>query len=410
MGSKVSPTFDNLFMGAVETDIIWGPSATQWIDHIVFWGRYIDDCLLLWSGSQEQLLEFYEHLNRNVWGIRFTMQCSVSHIEFLDVELYVRDNMLHSRLYRKQTACNSILHAESFHPHHQISSIPYGELIRARRNCSEVHEFNACRDDMKKRFENRGYSQTVIQQAAHKVNHMQREETLRNRVKTPGQMQPIRMITEFNDLQKVIKRSFNKHWRILQADKSIQEHIPKFPAITFRKGMNLHRRLSPTVPIRCKDTNWLQRLSKGFYKCGHCSMCYWTKHGVQDFEGHDGRKYTINNNVNCNSKFVVYIIECVCKKYYVGSTIRPLRERMAEHIRAIQKQDPKYPVALHVATCQAQGMQKRVQFFGIDITPINTRGGNRELRLRRNEAMWILRLRSVELGLNYDSELQYFLG
>lgn len=50
------------------------------------------------------------------------------HVAFLDVEVF-RDNdgNLGSKLYRKPTVGNSILHASSFHPQTLVKSVPYSQ-------------------------------------------------------------------------------------------------------------------------------------------------------------------------------------------------------------------------------------------------------------------------------------------
>ncbi|OCT85315.1 hypothetical protein XELAEV_18023480mg [Xenopus laevis] len=46
-------------------------------------------------------------------------------------------------------------------------------------------------------------------------------------------------------------------------------------------------------------------------------------------------KYRVNEFINCNTKSVVYLLTWgACYKQYVGCTIRPLKERMREHINS----------------------------------------------------------------------------
>lgn len=410
MGSKFSPSFANLFMGALESDLIWGTKGMQYIDSIVFWGRYIDDCFLLWSGSEELLHSFFEYLNSNTWEMSFTMKHSLTSMEFLDLDFYIKDNKIHSKLYRKPTACNAVLHASSFHPEHQLRSIPYGEFLRARRNCSETNEFEQCITGMKDRFLKRGYPKASLKIAERKTRTISRPDCLKTRTETNSSGQQIRLITEYNALNYTTKKSFNRHWKLLKDDPVLKTFLPDRPAITYKRGFTLKNKLSPTVPPNTGMRDWLSTKGLGFYKCGSCSMCIWGKHGTTTFKGPDGSLYKIKHNITCLTKFVVYLIECKCGKIYVGSTIRALKDRVGEHMRAIQKRDPRYPVALHVAECQPPEEDFKVRVFGIDVIPLNIRGGNRELTLRRREATWILRLQSVEHGLNYDPEMQYFLG
>ncbi len=50
-----------------------------------------------------------------------------------------------------------------------------------------------------------------------------------------------------------------------------------------------------------------------------------------------GQPFVINSNLNCNSKGVVYLINCLkCSVYYVGETGNPLRTRLNQHINDIK--------------------------------------------------------------------------
>lgn len=45
--------------------------------------------------------------------------------------------MLSCKLFRKSTAGNTILHSFSFHPRPLVESIPYGQYLCIKRNCSD---------------------------------------------------------------------------------------------------------------------------------------------------------------------------------------------------------------------------------------------------------------------------------
>lgn len=129
MGSRFSPAYANLFMGWLEEVMIWGPGGCHWNEHILYWGHFIDDCFMIWTGSGVELQGFCGYLNDNDVNIRLTTHFSTTSVVFLDVELYIKDNQIHSRMYRKPTSCNSLLHAASAHPRHQIKAIPMGRWL-----------------------------------------------------------------------------------------------------------------------------------------------------------------------------------------------------------------------------------------------------------------------------------------
>ena len=58
--------------------------------------------------------------------------------------------------------------------------------------------------------------------------------------------------------------------------------------------------------------------------------------------------YHIKDNFNCNSTNIVYLISCIlCDTFYIGETLRRLRDRMGDHLRSITKNDKDKPVAKH---------------------------------------------------------------
>lgn len=165
------------------------------------------------------------------------------------------------------------------------------------------------------------------------------------------------------------------HWNILTSDKTLNKYIAKQPLITYRRGKNIKTLISPSYPKQSmRQQNWLEQRCVGFHKCGCC------------------------------------MIKCICGSFYIGSTIRSLKERIYEHLRAIKYKDTRYATASHVNDCRAQTGNKTIAFCGIEEVNPDWRGGNHELQLRRREALWILKLQAVEHGMNSDHELHYFLG
>ena len=64
-------------------------------------------------------------------------------------------------------------------------------------------------------------------------------------------------------------------------------------------------------------------MEKGLLVCQSCS----NMKNTSTFKSkHSNEVYQINKNLNCNSKMVVYLIECrVCGKQYNGSTVTKFR-------------------------------------------------------------------------------------
>lgn len=69
-------------------------------------------------------------ISDNEFNLKFTMQADTCSIPFLDLRLFLNPNgSLHSTLYRKAAAGNTILHYTSAHPPTQHSIQPISRAV-----------------------------------------------------------------------------------------------------------------------------------------------------------------------------------------------------------------------------------------------------------------------------------------
>ena len=71
MGTKMAVSFANLFMSAVETEILNASTKQPLV-----WKRYIDDVFSLWNINIEEIDGFIEQANRHQPTIKFTAEIS----------------------------------------------------------------------------------------------------------------------------------------------------------------------------------------------------------------------------------------------------------------------------------------------------------------------------------------------
>lgn len=88
-------------------------------------------------------------------------------------------NIVNSATYRKVTASNVILRANSCHPSHMIKAIPVCELTRAKRNCSTTDSFAQEAKNKKNRLKARGYPNLMLQHAEVRESNMSRDKLLK---------------------------------------------------------------------------------------------------------------------------------------------------------------------------------------------------------------------------------------
>ena len=119
MGTKMAPSYANIFMGRLEQDLL---STSPRQPHI--WWRFIDDIFMLWTHGETQLQTFIKHLNNHHHSIKFTAEWSSDSIAFLDTRVFLEGGRIRTDLivlkYRIHVAllripCRPLIHATSRH-------------------------------------------------------------------------------------------------------------------------------------------------------------------------------------------------------------------------------------------------------------------------------------------------------
>ena len=83
MGTKMAVAFANIFMSAVEREII-NKRKTKPLE----WKRYIIDVFSLWNTKREEIDHFILEANRQHPTIKFTAEISEKEITFLDTKIF----------------------------------------------------------------------------------------------------------------------------------------------------------------------------------------------------------------------------------------------------------------------------------------------------------------------------------
>jgi hypothetical protein len=81
------------------------------------WKRYVEDMNMKWAHVNDELNEFFEHLNRISLDIKFTMELEEKkNIPFLDVMITKKqDGTLGHKVFRNKTHIDSYLYFDSHH-------------------------------------------------------------------------------------------------------------------------------------------------------------------------------------------------------------------------------------------------------------------------------------------------------
>lgn len=87
--------------------------------------RFIDDIIFIRTGNKEQLIRNLYKSNTKRDSVKFEQK--IKKKNFLDAELYTKNNKFYTKIYRKQTDQQSFVHIASEHPKSLKESLPYSQ-------------------------------------------------------------------------------------------------------------------------------------------------------------------------------------------------------------------------------------------------------------------------------------------
>lgn len=198
-------------------------------------------------------------------------------ISFLDLKFFIDKDIILAKSFRKSNAGNTVLHSKSCHPPHISRNVAYGEMIIARRNCSNIADFMAESMMIQKRLHARGY---LIYGWWNRHNKEPWIETdlacykkdVSNR--TQGtRVDPLYSLPHI--VQNIRKSVVKKYMPMLENYMGTETALKDGYLCVARRAPTLGQELSPSLfndNISSKPT-WLQY--KGSYPCGHkiCICC-----------------------------------------------------------------------------------------------------------------------------------------
>lgn len=408
MGACFAPNYSNLFMGVWEETFVYS-DLNVFLDKIIWWGRYIDDIILLWSGSKTELLSFHSYLNNTNRNLKLSLDFSPSEINFLDLKISKDGNGdLHTSIFRKPTDRNTILRADSFHPPWLTDNIPFGQFQRLKRICDSEEDYEKNALDMTQRFKARGYQHKTVFRAYNKAKCLPREQLLAPKQKEEQNSDQVYFVIQYSDHANAIKQIVQNNWGILKSDSLLREALPDSPTISFRRAPTLKDKLVKSHLPPVSQKTWLSTL-KGNHRCGHCNHCSNMINANYFTDVTSGHTFDINAFINCNTSYVVYRLECPCGRFYIGRTKRKLKARLAEHKHAIRTSNPQYPMAVHYKDV-SHGSCDSLKISGIEHIKDSIRGGDRLKILLQRESFWIYTLKATQYpGLNGELDFSPFL-
>ena len=372
MGTRVAPTYANLFMGKLEK-ILLSKCPENLKQYLHTWKRFIDDIFIIWSGSCSQFEDFFKFINSYHPTIKFDPP---QHNEednscnFLDMKISIEDSRIQTDLYRKETTKPQALLPSSAHPGHITPNIVYSMAFRLMRICSREVIFEERLEELKFNFLiPRNYHPKIIDAEFKKVRSLPGADFVDRRLsslakKVPQEKQTDRLIAPFNfdPFLPKIGPILNKHFNSMVFRKPELKPVFKdAPMAALRQPPNMKKLIcrSKLYPVSraAKYTRTCHQNAPGWKKCGKgtTTCCPFALPPTTQVTGQvTGYTHFIQDAVNCQTENCIYYWKCCknkCKEYpkceYVGRTKRPFRIRLGEHKQYIRSEMMDKPSGYH---------------------------------------------------------------
>ena len=377
MGTRVAPTFANIFMAKLEK-LMQDSCPSHIRKHIFAWKRYIDDILIIFTGSYEEFDDLMRHLNSVHKTIKFeepNHDRQENACNFLDIKVAIKESSsrcnldalnnhintvhVHSKLnsirctefpsivienehhqhvnsntkivtdlYRKETEKPRALLPSSCHPAHITKNTIYGLAFRLLRICSSESSFKYRLQELKKEYLiPRGYKDAIIEQQFAKVTNIEgqdyehkRKAALIRKEKSGNTDDRVIAVLDYNPHLPNANHILTKHHRsMIDKNNEIKEDFNLPPMVAFRQPLNLRRILCKSkLPVIVKRVQ--RHENSGWRPCGNnCPICPFTLPKTSILHGQASNyKHEITDKLSCDSERCIYYWKCDkrnCKEY-----------------------------------------------------------------------------------------------
>ena len=335
-GIKLSPTYACIGIGKYEELVFSSDQAL--LERIILWKRFIDDVLMLFRGTKNECQELVNWLNSLMPNtVKFKFEFSGEKVNFLDLEIFLKDGLLMTNLYVKPTNSQLFLDFLSNHPQHCKESIPYSQALRVIERCSLPEDRDSQLEDLEQKFKERNYPPDIIDKQFRRAKQNDRKTLIQQKRKNKKNNDKVRLIFTHNSANPPIHQWLREAKGHLEKNDQAKD-LGKKIQICHKQPPNLQR-----IAGGCKDgtrTGNQAVPNPGCFKCKNCRVLCPKLNETKYFKSTATKKqYTIRDHVTCNSDWLVYLGTCLkCRGQYVGKSQTSLKLRHSNHKQEIKKQ------------------------------------------------------------------------
>ena len=220
MGTKFAPVYATLVMGYLEEKLYIKVAAKfgeQFKEYFIkYWNRFLDDCFVPWTRSENDLHTLQDMLNNLHRDISFTMEFSHSQLPFLDVLVLKNGTHITTDIYYKPTDSKLYLTFYSCHPKHIKTSIPFSLARRLRMIVTNDNILAQRLAELKTALLRQHYPNTIIDTGIEKALSISKADLRRVREKSDENV--VTYVSTFNPKNPEMFRAIHENMDILYED------------------------------------------------------------------------------------------------------------------------------------------------------------------------------------------------
>ena len=295
MGTKFAPVYATLTIGYLEEKlytIIETNYDTEFQRYLKkYWKRFLDDCFIPWTKSEEELIKFHSVLNNLHNDIRFTLEYDQNEQPFLDVMVRNKGGKIETDIFYKETDSKQYLLFSSCHPRHTKINIPYNLARRLKTIISEENVLINRMTELKSFLLKQNYPESLIDGGIAKAMNLDKN-TLRT-IKNKTDDKVIPYVSTHNPKNPEIYKVIQFNLPILKEDPKMNDILSNFKIIKNKRQPNNLKRLLTKAKFSNSDHHEVKRCHKP-----NCGLCVHLIEG-DAFEFKCGRKFYVHESMTC---------------------------------------------------------------------------------------------------------------
>ena len=311
---------------------------------------------------------FLSLLNAMDPAIEFTLEESESilmkgkkaeRLNFLDISVMLdEEGTTHTDIYYKPTNSHDYLHHDSFHPEHTLNNIPFCLAKRIIVFCSDEETMEQRLGELRDLLKECDYPTKTIEKGIHNAR-------LQGPAPPKDNKDNIIALVHQNMSNFRFSHILDTTRHLLENSRSDEiRHV--FKDTRFVEAMRQPRSIIRTISAKRENPDD-QESNPGIFaectdkRCEICSLGY--IQNCTSFITSSGHKWEIKSHINCNSKNVVYYLECLmCDGTSpivtkTGKTKTTLRARVNNHKSDCESGNTTDLFDQHVHKCGGNNLQ-----------------------------------------------------